>query len=271
MSTLLRCWDLCFSSLARRRCSSHCCSSAAGRGAVSDRARGPPGHAVLRPRCCPTLDRPRRQGEGLRVPTWYKWATAAPATRPPWGEAPRGHRWAPGSASAAFSRVTAPNHRKSGQATVSAARRSEHHWPCGQRSVPVPPGRKLCLCGSQKEPPARQGPGPGPHAPARSRAYCSRERSIWHLWLASTFFTRSSMPKFCTTLLSRMASEGQDGCGEDGQAAGRARPAPHQLSLAAGAHPTAREGCREQGSWPTPAEAAGLSPEPQGAGCTLWS
>lgn len=30
ISTLLRCWDLCFSSLARRRCSSHCCSRAVG-------------------------------------------------------------------------------------------------------------------------------------------------------------------------------------------------------------------------------------------------
>lgn len=104
-----------------------------------------------------------------------------------------------------------------------------------------------------------EGPGPGPHAPARSRAYCSRERSIWHLWLASTFFTRSSMPKFCTTLLSRMASGGRDG-GEDGQARARgARSAP------------APPRCRCPPCSPGRPAGAGLSPEPRGAGSALWS
>lgn len=42
--------------------------------------------------------------------------------------------------------------------------------------------------------------------PAKSRVYCSLERSIWHLWLARTFLTRSSIPKFWTTLLSKTAS-----------------------------------------------------------------
>lgn len=73
MSTLLRCWDLCFSSLARRRCSSHCCSRAAGNTSITMEQGDGDGQCLCRARGThtPSLGRPQ--------PTATQMTTGPPA------------------------------------------------------------------------------------------------------------------------------------------------------------------------------------------------